>query len=215
MFLANNWKTLVIIAVSVVVTWYVTKGCNHPARPLPDNHKSDSIQKVLDSSQKQWDSIAAFLNKRITEADERNDNIWQKWVHAETARQKITDSLQKLIAQNSDFKKQLDTLGQLTTCDEIITQVQILFDTLAVQRKIIDSLRSTHADQLALKDSVIVGQQNQIEGLRQAFLALKGDYEALVKADRKTLKKAAFQDVVSKISIIAAGILAITLAIKK
>ena len=72
LLLKNNWKTLLLILVSVGLTIYLMNGCNKP-KPAPlDTHAADSVTRVKDVIIKQKDSA-------IFEANARSDYWYQKY----------------------------------------------------------------------------------------------------------------------------------------
>jgi len=215
MFFKQNWAYLLLIAMAILITFFWTRGCDQPKPPLPDNHKSDSIQHLSDSILKiKNDQIEAFNKKAVVDSL-KTDSLNKHIANLEKFKAIITDSIKSLISQNRYYKSKLDTLGQLTTCGEIIDQVQVLFDSLDIEKAQNASLRNSYESQLSVRDAIINNLYSQLDSLKASFLALKADYEALVKADRKTIKKASFDALMTKIATIAGAILAIFAVLKK
>lgn len=213
LLLKNNWKTLLLILVSVGLTIYLMNGCNKP-KPAPlDTHAADSVTRVKDVIIKQKDSA-------IFEANARSDYWYQKYDSTSRAVElsyKIIkfskDSLVKLKYLYDATVAERDTLKQLTTCDAFVDQTQYLLGLLDQAKVRLDSAKS-------FSDSTIFSQKNQITALISEIEVLKSmitDLQAevldLKKHDAKMAKKANFNAVVAKVTTVLASVAAILVAL--
>lgn len=210
-----SWFTIILMITVLILGIILYFGsCNKPIKQ-PDTHLADSttIKAMADlkESKKRIDSlagIASFWHSKY-------DSAWQAIQQAARIISLKESKIRSLIDSNIYFKSVNDTLSQLTNCGEIMDQVQGLLSIIDVQRIAIDSIHRDTDSALTVQNVIVSDLRAQLIILQGQLLSIKGDYDALVKQNKKTINRLKLEDIVAKVGTIAAAILSITVLIKK
>jgi len=167
-----------------------------------DEHLKDSAEIVRLGS-----LYATWRNKY--------DSLYSSFVLVRGKIVKSGSKIQELIDSNNLYRSKLDTLSQITNCEELASQDSVLLELLSQASIELDSLSSSHKKEREASDSALLACKSDNTQLSFAISDLRHEYEQAVANENKAVKKAKLNNVFAKIGNFAAIILAGALILKK
>ncbi len=209
-----SWFTLGLMAAVVVLGIVIWQNGCKPVKVF-DTSKADSVTRVKDSLIKIKDHDIEAQEELTAYWRNKYDSAWNSIQNGIVIIKEKTDSLKKLHAAYLHAVSERDTLAQLTTCEDLLTEMDGLLDALQQEKVALDSAHMISDSTIAGLGKTINLQAAEIDLLKSEVAELKTEISDLVKNNSQLAKKAKLGNVLAKAGALIAAILTASLIFKK